>query len=213
MGGRHDDEEKPVLLGVCPIGKFVFSHEDALRQKAAMSKKLDEWKRPHLHDRRRRARRHGARPEACRPGGRSLPRQGRGRRVHAALQFRHRGRRGHDRRRSWACPSCCGALATRRRCRTARVSATPCAGCSRPARCCTNWAFPFTYIENCRVSEPQFRDGVSLFLRAAAVVKAMRTIPCMNVSDDETHLYSPVFLDDHYYRLKFLFIKEQIHAP
>jgi L-fucose isomerase-like protein len=30
------------------------------------------------------------------------------------------------------------------------------------------------YVENCRVSDPQFRDGLDLFLRAAAVVKAMR---------------------------------------
>ena len=26
-------KKKTVLLGVCPIGKFVFSHEDAVRQK------------------------------------------------------------------------------------------------------------------------------------------------------------------------------------
>ena len=32
-----------VLLGVCPIGKFVFSHEDALKYKTALLNKLDEW--------------------------------------------------------------------------------------------------------------------------------------------------------------------------
>ncbi len=31
------------LLGLCPIGKFVFSHEHAMRQKAALKQKLDEW--------------------------------------------------------------------------------------------------------------------------------------------------------------------------
>jgi L-fucose isomerase-like protein len=33
---------------------------------------------------------------------------------------------------------------------------------------------PFTYVENCRVDDPQFRDGVSRFLRAAMVVKSMK---------------------------------------
>ncbi len=27
------------LLGLCPIGKFVFSHEDALRQKRVLQKR------------------------------------------------------------------------------------------------------------------------------------------------------------------------------
>jgi L-fucose isomerase-like protein len=31
------------LLGLCPIGKFVFSHEDAMRQKRAIQQKLDAW--------------------------------------------------------------------------------------------------------------------------------------------------------------------------
>jgi L-fucose isomerase-like protein len=35
---------------------------------------------------------------------------------------------------------------------------------------------PFTYVENCRVGDPPFAEGVSRFLRAAAVVKSMRTM-------------------------------------
>lgn len=31
------------LLGLCPIGKFVFSHEDAIRQKEALQARLDKW--------------------------------------------------------------------------------------------------------------------------------------------------------------------------
>jgi L-fucose isomerase-like protein len=31
------------LLGLCPIGKFVFSHEEALRQKFALADRLTEW--------------------------------------------------------------------------------------------------------------------------------------------------------------------------
>ena len=35
---------KPVRLGVCPIGKFVFSHQDALVQKGKVLGKLDSSK-------------------------------------------------------------------------------------------------------------------------------------------------------------------------
>ena len=35
--------EKKPLLGLCPIGKFVFSHEDAIRQKRALQKQLTAW--------------------------------------------------------------------------------------------------------------------------------------------------------------------------
>ena len=31
------------LLGLCPIGKFVFSHEDAIRYKKLIQGKLNEW--------------------------------------------------------------------------------------------------------------------------------------------------------------------------
>ena len=36
-------KKRSVLLGVCPIGKFVFSHEDAIRQKNAILERLDSW--------------------------------------------------------------------------------------------------------------------------------------------------------------------------
>jgi len=35
---------------------------------------------------------------------------------------------------------------------------------------------PFTYIDNCRVDEPPFRDGLRRFLAAAAAVKAMQNM-------------------------------------
>ncbi len=34
---------KKPLLGLCPIGKFVFSHEDAIRQKQAIQERLRRW--------------------------------------------------------------------------------------------------------------------------------------------------------------------------
>ncbi len=36
-------KRNPVKLGFCPIGKFVFSHEDALHYKALLEVKLKEW--------------------------------------------------------------------------------------------------------------------------------------------------------------------------
>ena len=35
--------EKKPLLGLCPIGKFVFSNEDAIRQKRRVQEKLSAW--------------------------------------------------------------------------------------------------------------------------------------------------------------------------
>jgi hypothetical protein len=36
------------LLGLCPIGKFVFSNEDAIRQKRAIQGKLQAWGAPYV---------------------------------------------------------------------------------------------------------------------------------------------------------------------
>jgi len=36
--------QKEPLIGLCPIGKFVFSHEDAMWLKGLIREKLDEWK-------------------------------------------------------------------------------------------------------------------------------------------------------------------------
>ncbi len=35
-----------LLLGLCPIGKFVFSNEDRVRQKRAIQEKLRLWQIP-----------------------------------------------------------------------------------------------------------------------------------------------------------------------
>jgi len=37
-------KNKITYFGVCPIGKFVFSHEDAVVQKNKIFKKFDDWK-------------------------------------------------------------------------------------------------------------------------------------------------------------------------
>ena len=34
---------RQMLLGLCPIGKFVFSHEDAMRVKGEIQERLRRW--------------------------------------------------------------------------------------------------------------------------------------------------------------------------
>ena len=41
------DEKKP-LLGFCPIGKFVFSHEEAVRCKRSLESLLEKWRVPYI---------------------------------------------------------------------------------------------------------------------------------------------------------------------
>ena len=40
---------KPILLGLCPIGKFVFSHEDAMRYKRKLMERFDRWQVGYVH--------------------------------------------------------------------------------------------------------------------------------------------------------------------
>ncbi|MDD5706711.1 MAG: fucose isomerase [Kiritimatiellae bacterium] len=37
-------QTKQPIMGLCPIGKFVFSHEDAIRRKVIVQQKLRQWK-------------------------------------------------------------------------------------------------------------------------------------------------------------------------
>ena len=40
---------KQPLLGLCPIGKFVFSHEDAMRYKRLIMDRFDRWGIGYVH--------------------------------------------------------------------------------------------------------------------------------------------------------------------
>lgn len=39
----RESGQMAVKLGLCPIGKFVFSHDDAMRQKAAIQQRPRDW--------------------------------------------------------------------------------------------------------------------------------------------------------------------------
>jgi L-fucose isomerase-like protein len=163
------------LIGVCPMGKFVFSHEDALRQKKALLKKLDGWKVNYctidgiLPDGMVRDQKHVGpvvtyfqekKVDAlfvphCNFGtegavgmiGKKLavPVLLWGPRDEAPLGD---GSRYRD--------SLCGMFASSKVLHKLKV--------------------PFSYIENCRLEDQQFKEGVSLFVRAAAVVKAIHSM-------------------------------------
>lgn len=163
------------LLGVCPIGKFVFSHEDALRQKAAILEKLDAWKIDYrtidgvIPDGMVRDQKHvGPVVEHFRTqkvDALFIPHCNFGTEGAAAMIAKklgvptvmwaprdqaplEDGSRYRD--------SLCGMFAT--------------------SKVLHKLGVPFTYIENCRIHEPAFHDGLTRFLAAANVVKAVQNM-------------------------------------
>lgn len=164
-----------VLLGLCPIGKFVFSHEDALRQKAAIRRELDRWKVAYCD------------LEGVIPDG--MVRDQR----HVEPAVRHFREKGID---ALFMPHCNfgteGAVGMIGRELGVPVllwgprDGPPLADGSRlrdslcgmfaSSKVLRKLGVAFTYLENCGVADPKFRKGLSLFLRAASVAKAMRTM-------------------------------------
>ena len=162
-----------VKLGFCPIGKFVFSHADALRYKAILVEKLKEWKvdyvsiddvlpdgivRDQSHvepvvDHFRRSRINALFMPHCNFGTEGavgmigaklgVPVLLWGPRDEAPLPD---GRRLRD--------TLCGLFASSKVLHKLNV--------------------PFTYIENCSVDDPALQRGMDIFLRAANVADALR---------------------------------------
>ncbi|OGV73872.1 MAG: hypothetical protein A3K19_10995 [Lentisphaerae bacterium RIFOXYB12_FULL_65_16] len=162
------------LLGLCPIGKFVFSNEDAIRQKKRLQKLLRQWKMPFvdlegvLEDGLVKDQSHvdtvvahfrAAGVEClflphCNFGTEGavgmiahklgLPTLLWGPRDEAPLPD---GSRLRD--------SLCGLFAS--------------------SKVLHKLGVPFTYIENCRIDDPALATGVDRFLRAAHVANAFRS--------------------------------------
>lgn len=163
------------LVGLCPIGKFVFSHKDALRQKAIIVNQLKQNEVNYvgidevLPDGIVRDQSHvGPVVENFRRQGIDalfIPHCNFGTEGAAALIAKQcgvpvllwapldegplpDGTRLRD--------SLCGTLATSGVLRTLRV--------------------PFSYIPTCRAGDAEFQTGFDRFLRAARVVKSLRTM-------------------------------------
>ncbi|MEA1952038.1 MAG: hypothetical protein U9N87_11675 [Planctomycetota bacterium] len=167
--------DKSPLLGLCPIGKFVFSHEDAMRQKSLLVEELkrvgtnyvdiDEL----LPDGMVRDQSHvGTVVEHFRRQGIDalfIPHCNFGTEGAAAMIARHCGvptllwaplDEGPLADGSRLRDSLCGTLATSGVLKTLRV--------------------PFSYIPTCRVDDPEFGQGFDRFMRAARVVKSLKTM-------------------------------------
>ncbi len=164
---------QPPLLGLCPIGKFVFSNEDAIRQKRIVQEKLREWDvrtvdldgvledglvKDQAHVEAAVAHLAAAGVDAvfmphCNFGTEGavgmiarklgVPALLWGPRDEAPLPD---GRRLRD--------TLCGLFAS--------------------SKVLHKLGVPFTYIENCRPDDAAFRTGVDTFLRAASVASAFR---------------------------------------
>jgi L-fucose isomerase-like protein len=168
-------QKTSTLLGLCPIGKFVFSHEDALRYKALVVERLEKM---------------GIRTvnlDGVIPDGvvrdqkhvEAVVRHFRDRQVDALfIPHCNFGTEGAAGMIAHGCgiptllwgprdeapladgsrlrDSLCGTLATSKVLHTMGVR--------------------FSYIPNCRIDDPEWKHGVDRFLRAARVAKAMRTM-------------------------------------
>jgi L-fucose isomerase-like protein len=162
-----------VKLGFCPIGKFVFSHEDALRYKALIEERLRAWGVDFVSI------------DGVLPDG--LVRD----QAHVDPVVDHFRRAGVD---ALFMPHCnfgtegaVGMIGAKLGLPVLlwgprdeapqpdgrRLRDTLC-GLFASSKVLHKLNVPFTYLENCRVDDPRFRDGVDLFLRAVSAANVFR---------------------------------------
>ncbi|MBF0245725.1 MAG: fucose isomerase [Planctomycetes bacterium] len=166
-------QSKTPLLGLCPIGKFVFSHEDALRQKEILRGLLSHWGIPFVD------------LEGVLPDGMVRDQ------VHVDAVVAHFQAAGVD---ALFMPHCNfgteGAVGMiGRRLGLPVLLWGPRDGAPLPdgtrlrdslcglfasSKVLHTLGVPFTYIENCRPADPQLRRGVEVFLGAAHAADALR---------------------------------------
>lgn len=164
---------KKPLLGLCPIGKFVFSHEDALRYKLIIEDKLRSWGIDFVGI------------DDVIPDGMVRSQE------HVEAVVRHLNARGID---ALFIPHCNfgteGAAALIARDLNvptllwgprdeaplpdgSRLRDSLC-GLFATSKVLRKLGVSFTYIENCSPDDDKFKQGLDIFLRAANVVKKMR---------------------------------------
>jgi L-fucose isomerase-like protein len=162
-----------VKLGFCPIGKFVFSHEDALRYKALIEAKLRAWNVDYVSI------------DGVLPDG--IVRD----QSHVQAVVDHFKREGID---ALFMPHCnfgtegaAGMIGAKLGMPVLlwgprdeaplpdgrRLRDTLC-GMFATSKVLYKLNVPFTYIENCRVDDLAFQKGVDTFLRAVNVADTMR---------------------------------------
>ncbi len=161
-------------LGLCPMGKFVFSNEDAIRQKQLVQRKLTEWS-IHYTD-----------LEGVLDDGLVKDQS------HVDAAVAHFKRAGVS---ALFMPHCnfgtegaVGMIAKRLGVPVllwgprdeaplpdgTRLRDTLC-GLFASSKVLRKLRVPFSYIENCRIDDPALTEGVDTFLRAANVADALRS--------------------------------------
>lgn len=173
--GAARRRRKEILLGFCPIGKSIFSQEDALLQKAAIQRKLEQWKVRYcsldgvLPDGMVREQAHVQPVVRCftekRIDALFMPHCSYGTEGAAGIIARELG----VPLLLWG-PRDEAPLPD-----GSRLRDTLC-GMFAGSKVIRKLHVPFSYIENCRIDDPLLEEGMSRFLRAAAVVKALRTM-------------------------------------
>lgn len=160
-------------LALCPIGKFVFSHTDALKYKKLLQKKLRQWHVDFVD------------LDAVLPDGMIRDQ------AHVAPAVKHFQAHNVD---ALFVPHCnfgtegaVGMIARQLGVPTLlwgprdeaplpdgkRLRDTLC-GMFASSKVLHKLGVPFTYIENCRLDDPQLAAGVDMFLRAANVACLFR---------------------------------------
>ena len=165
--------EKKPLLGLCPIGKFVFSNEDAVRQKRQLQDKLTSWQVRYvdlegvLEDGLVKDQSHVDRAvEHFRQAGVDclfLPH----------CNFGTEGAVGMIAKKLGVPTLLWGPRDAAPQPDGTRLRDTLC-GLFASSKVLYKLGVPFGYIENCRPDDPALEQGVDTFLRAANVANALR---------------------------------------
>jgi L-fucose isomerase-like protein len=172
---RDKTIRKQPLLGLCPIGKFVFSHEDASRIKGLIQKTFDTWDIRYVD------------LESVLPDGmvrdqahvEPVVRFFQDRRIDALFiphcNFGTEGAAAMIAKKCGVPTLLWGPRDEAPLADGARLRDSLC-GMLATSGVLNALGVPFTYIENCRIDDELFHRGVDRFVRAARVVKTLKTM-------------------------------------
>ena len=175
MKKNYSEQEKSKLplLGLCPIGKFVFSHEDAKRQKVLLEQKLTEWNVPYVNidevveDGIIRG------TADIEPAVKFLQAKGIGALFMPHCNFGTEHAVGLIGRELGVPVLIWGPRDEAPLADGTRLRDSLC-GMFASTKVLHKMAVPYSYIENCRVDDSLLRDGLDRFLRAANVADIFR---------------------------------------
>lgn len=167
--------KKQPLIGICPIGKFVFSHEDAMRFKALIFEKFRQWDISAVN------------LDSVIPNGMIRSQEN----VAAAVRyfkeqqidalfiphcnFGTEGAAGMIAKQCGVPVLLWGPRDEAPQPDGTRLRDSLC-GMFATSKVLHTLGVPFTYINNCHIDDPEFRIGVDRFVRAANVVAALATM-------------------------------------